>query len=139
MLNQDKHVIELTVLGQVVVSIVLAAALWGLQGRDIGVSALLGGMTAAVPNAFLAGLLLLESSGRSARAMLAAAWVGEFSKLGLTAAMFAAVIVWGERLPILDELAPFGWFGGFRAAQLVVLGALLTRGGATNKEVTTKN
>jgi ATP synthase protein I len=118
-----KHVVPMTLLAQVCVSVALAALSWIWQGEVAGLSALLGGMVAVVPNAFLAARLLKPSRDQSARAMMNAAWFGEIGKLLLTALLFG--VIFGFVRPI----EPLAVFAGFIGAQLVVFGALLLGGG----------
>ena len=80
-------------------------------------SALLGGVAAVVPNAFLAARLLQPSRDESAKAMMRSAWFGEIGKLLLTALLFG--VIFGFVRPI----QPLAVFAGFIAAQLVVFGA----------------
>jgi ATP synthase protein I len=114
-----ERVVPLTLLAQAGVSAALAGALWIRFGGTVAVSTLLGGAAAVVPNAFLAARLLKPQRDTSARAMMRAAWIGQFGKLVLTVALFA--LIFGAIRPI----SPPGVFAGFIAAQLVVLGGLL--------------
>jgi len=66
-----------------------AFALW--QGSTAGISALLGGAIAVLPNAFLAARLLTPGSSADGRTLLRAAWIGELGKLAMTATLFAVV------------------------------------------------
>lgn len=117
MLTDDRYVVPLTLLGQVVVSLVLGGALWLLQGPVAGLSALLGGATAVVPNGFLAARLLLPPGG-----LMRAAWIGEIGKLLMTALLFG--VVFG----LVRPLSPAAVFAGFIAAQLAIFGAFLLGG-----------
>ena len=108
---------------QLLVSLILASVLALSQQGVAAVSALLGGAVAVVPNAFLAARLLSPKAGVSAEALLKAAWLGELGKLVLTAALFAAVFV------AVRPISPLALFGGFIAAQLVVIGMPLIRSG----------
>jgi ATP synthase protein I len=128
-----KHVVPLTLLAQACVSLALAVLAWVWQGEAAGMSALLGGMVAVVPNAFLAARLLKPSRDQSARAMMGAAWLGEAGKLLLTAVLFG--VIFGFVRPI----EPLAVFAGFIAAQLVVFGALLVGGGIGPTEPMTKS
>ena len=133
MLTDDRRVVPLTLLAQAGVSLGLAVALWFWQGSTAAVSALLGGMVAVIPNAFLAARLLAPGAGNSARALMRSAWLGEIGKLLLTALLFG--VVFGVVRPI----SPLAVFGGFIAAQLVIFGALLYGGGAAHTEAMTKS
>ena len=117
----DSRVVPLTLLGQACVTLCVAAGSWLWQGQVAGVSALLGGATAVIPNGFLAARLLQRRAGASATALLRSAWIGAIGKLLLTAVLFAAIF--GAVRP----LEPLAVFCGFIAAQTVVFGALLIR------------
>jgi len=128
-----KHVVPVTLLAQVCVSIVAAAVCWAWFGGVAAVSAALGGATAVVPNAFLAARLLMSMRDLRDQAMLRSAWIGEIGKLLLTVLFFG--VIFGVVLP----LAPLAVFAGFIAAQLVPLGALLIGDAAPPKELMTKS
>lgn len=119
MLVDDRRVVPLTLLAQIGVSVAIAALLWAWHGELAAMSALVGGMTAVVPNGFLAARLLKP---RAASALLRAAWLGEIGKLLLTALLFGAVFAW------MRPISAPAVFAGFIAAQLVVFGALLVSG-----------
>ena len=128
-----KHVVPLTLLAQMCVSFVVAAVSWVWIGEVAGHAAVLGGVAAVVPNAFLAARLLKPNRDTSAGAMMRSAWVGEIGKLLLTALLFG--VIFGFVRPI----QPLAVFAGFIAAQLVVFGALLIGNGASAQEVMTKS
>lgn len=121
MLNDDTRVVLLTLLAQTGVSLGLAGAL-ALWSPVAGLSALLGGMAAVVPNGFLAARLLTPRGG--AGALMRSAWLGEIGKLLLTAAMFGVIFAWVRPLSVPAV------FAGFIGAQGVLLAALLLSGGA---------
>lgn len=116
--TDDRRTVPLTLLAQAGVSVALAIMLWWLHGRVAATSALLGGMAAVIPNAFLAARLLAPRTS-DARGLMRSAWIGEIGKVVLTVLLFA--LIFGAIRPI----APLAVFGGFIAAQLVVFGALL--------------
>jgi len=118
-----KHVVPMTLLVQACVSLVVAAAFWVGMGEVAGLSAALGGVTAVVPNGFLAARVLQPSRDESAKAMMRSAWLGEAGKVLLTALLFG--VIFGFVRPI----SPLAVFAGFIAAQLVVFGALLVGNG----------
>jgi len=128
-----KHVVPVTLLVQMCVSFVVAAVLWIFVSELAGMSALLGGAAAVVPNGFLAARLLQPSRDESARAMMGAAWIGEIGKLLLTAVLFG--VIFGFVRPI----EPLAVFAGFIAAQLVVFAALPCGGGIGARETMTKS
>lgn len=128
-----KHVVPLTLLAQVCVSLAMAAVLWAWMGGVAAVSALLGGVAVVIPNGFLAARLLASNRDPRDSAMMRAAWIGEIGKLLLTALLFAVIF------KVVRPLAPLAVFVGFIAAQLVVFGALLVGNGAPSREAVTKS
>ena len=128
MLTDDRHVVPLTLLAQAGTSLCLAALLWLWQGSTAGASALLGGAAAVVPNGFLAARLL---NARTASGMLRSAWLGEAGKVVLTVLAFG--VIFGYVRPLSAPAV----FGGFIAAQVAMLGALVFGGG--NKQPMTKS
>jgi ATP synthase protein I len=127
-----KHVVPVTLLVQLCVSVVIAVVLWAWIGEVAGASALLGGAAVVIPNGFLAARLLRPTSDESARAIMRSAWIGEVGKLLLTVLMFAAIFA------AVRPLEPLAFFGGFIAAQLVIFGALFL-GGAPRTEAISKS
>ena len=71
-------------LAQLVLTVVLAMLFWGTDGRISGYSALLGGLTCVIPNAFLALRLAASTRDPGAKALVRAAYIGELGKLALT-------------------------------------------------------
>lgn len=133
MLIDDRRVVLLTLLGQLGISFVLAAALGLWHGKIAAVSALIGGMTAVVPNGFLAARLLKPRGAAGAGTLMRSAWLGEIGKLILTALLFGAVFA-GMR-PISAPAV----FAGFIGAQFVIFAALLLGGGAGTAQATRKS
>jgi ATP synthase protein I len=127
-----KHVVPVTLLVQLCVSVVVAVVLWAWMGRVAGASALLGGAAVVIPNGFLAALLLKPSRDESAGTILRDAWVGEYGKVLLTALLFGAIF------GFVRPIEPPAVFAGLIAAQLVVFGALLL-GGGRGAQVMTKS
>lgn len=109
------------IMWQFLVGLVLGAALWGLFGRVAGYSALLGSLTAVVPNAFLALRLLVPRRDPGAQALLGAAWIGEIGKLALTILLFTVVFTQ------VKPLSAAALFAGFITTQLVIFSGLLMR------------
>ena len=118
-----QRVVPLTLLAQAGVSTALAAGLWAAFGDTAGISTLLGGAAAVVPNAFLAARVLKPNRDVSAGAMMRAAWLGEIGKILLT------VLAFGVIFGVVRPISPPAVFAGYIAAQLVVFGALLMGGG----------
>lgn len=110
-------------LWQLVTGLVLAAALWGAFDHIAGYSALLGGLTAVIPNAFLAMRIAMPRRDPGAHALLRAAWVGEMGKLALTVLMFVLVFT------LVKPLSAAALFAGFIATQLVAFSGLLMQRG----------
>jgi ATP synthase protein I len=108
-------------LAQTGLTLALAAIFRGIDGPVSGYSALLGGLTAVIPNGFLAARLLLPRRDPGAGALLRAAYLGELGKLALTVLMFGAVFA------LVRPLAAGALFTGFIAAQLATFAGFLTR------------
>jgi len=117
---------------QSVVGAVLAAALWGVFGSVAGYSALLGSLTCVIPNAFLGLRLMAPRRDPGAKALVRAAWIGEFWKLALTVALFTLVF------SLVRPLQAAALFAGFIVTQLVTLLGLLMRHG-TETETSNTN
>ena len=111
------------VMWQFLVGVVLAAAVLGVFGRVAGYSALLGSLTCAVPNAFLALRLMAPRRDPGAQALLRAAWVGEAGKLALTVLFFTLVFTQ------VRPLSAAALFAGFIVTQLVAFSGFLMRHG----------
>jgi ATP synthase protein I len=117
--SPGKQPIVSILLLQALVGGIVASGLGLWLGSTAGISALMGAMAAVLPNAFLAALLLTPRAGRSARALLGAAWVGEIGKLTLTVVLFALVFV------VVRPISPPAVLAGYIAAQVVILCAPL--------------
>ena len=108
-------------LAQLGLSVVLAAVFWGMKGVVAGYSALIGGLTCVVPNAFLALRLIVPRRDPGPGALVRAAYIGEIGKLALTVLMFSIVFT------LVRPLAAGALFAGFIAAQLVTFSGFLMR------------
>ena len=108
-------------LAQLGLSVVLAALFWGMKGTVSGYSALLGGLTCVIPNAFLALRLVVPRRDPGPGALVRAAYIGEIGKLALTVLMFSIVFT------LVRPLAAGALFAGFIAAQLVTFSGFLMR------------
>ena len=122
--------VQLAVLGSAGLGLAGAAVLALVQGRVVAVSWLLGVAVAVVPTTFLAARLL--GSPADAKALLRAAWIGEIGKLLLTVLLFAVIFTTVRPLSALTV------FGGFIAAQVVVIGVLALSGRVGDEQVVTK-
>jgi len=118
-------------LAQLGLSVVLGMIFWGTDGYVSGYSALLGGLTCVIPNAFLALRLAVPRRDPGAGALVQAAYIGELGKLALTVLMFGMVFT------LVQPLAAGAVFAGFIAAQLVTFSGFLMRDKET--EVTERN
>ncbi len=108
-------------LAQLGLSVVMAALFWGIDGRVSGYSALLGGLTCVLPNAFLALRLVVPRRDPGAGALMRAAYIGELGKLALTVLMFSIVFT------LVRPLAAAAMFAGYIGAQLVVFSGFWLR------------
>ena len=111
---------------QLGLSVVLAMLFWGFKGHVSGYSALLGGLTCVIPNAFLALRLAVPRRDPGAGALVHAAYIGELGKLALTVLMFVMVFT------LVKPLAAMPLFVGFIGAQLVTFSGFLMRDKETN-------
>jgi len=117
----SSNVMLRVLLAQAGVGVVLAGVFSGVYGHVAGYSALLGSLSCAIPNAFLAFRLSLPRRDTGTNALLRAAYIGEAGKLVLTVLMLATVFA------LVRPLAAPALFAGFIAAQLMTLAGLLMR------------
>jgi ATP synthase protein I len=129
MLTDDSRVVPMTLLLQVAISLVLTAAGALLGGWVVAMSALLGGMTAVIPNAFLAARLMRPRARDSASAVMRSAWIGVIGKLLITALLFGVIFA------LIRPLSVLAVFGAFIAAQLMVPIGFLLAGTGTAMHV----
>lgn len=108
-------------LWQFLVGAVLAAVLWGVFGKVVGYSAILGSLICVIPNAFLALRLMVPRRDPGAQALINAAWIGEIGKLALTVLFFSLVFT------LVRPLSAAALFAGFITTQLVTFSGLLMR------------
>ena len=105
----------------------LAAVLLGVLGKVAGYSAMLGSLTAVIPNAFLGLRLMAPRRDPGAQSLMRAVWIGEVGKLALTVILFVLVFV------LVRPLSPAALFAGFIVTQMVVFSGLLMRGSTDTK------
>ena len=127
------NLVGLILVAQLGLSVAVAALFWGMNGYVSGYSALLGGLTCVIPNAFLALRLVVPRRDPGAGALVRAAYIGELGKLALTVLMFS--IVFTQVRP----LAAGALFAGFIAAQLVTFSGFLMRDSGRVEVKRTKN
>ena len=120
-LGPSVHPIIRLLLLQLGLCVALAALFWGTVGAVAGYSALLGGLTCIIPNAWLALRLVAPRRDPGAKALLHAAYIGEIGKLALTLLMFGTVFA------LVRPLAALPLFSGFIACQLATFAGLLMR------------
>ena len=108
-------------LAQLVSGVFLGALFWGVSGIVEGYSALLGGLTCVIPNAFLALRLAVPRRDPGPEALVRAAYIGELGKLALTVLLFSMVFT------LVRPLAAGPLFAGFIAAQLLTVLGFLVR------------
>ena len=127
MLTDDRRVVPLTLLVQAAVTVVLGLLLGLWIDAVAAVSALLGGATAIVPNAYLAARLIGSNCGNDAGVLLRSAQIGVIGKSVLTAILFG--VIFATVRPISGPAI----FAGFIAAQIVIPIALLIGGSGSEK------
>lgn len=118
---------------QLALSVALAAIFWGTSGSVAAYSALLGGLTCVIPNAFLALRLTVPRRDPGAGALVRAAYIGELGKLALTVLMFGIVFA------LVRPLAAGALFAGFIAGQLVIFSGFLMRDSNRDSQQRYKN
>ena len=111
----EQRLLPLTLIAQVGMSLVLALVLGVFAGRTVGTSALLGGIAAFAPNAFLAARLM----NAEVDTLMRAAWIGEIGKLLLTAMLFGLIFAY------VRPISVWAVFGGFIGTYFAMLPALL--------------
>ena len=122
------NLVGIILLAQLGLSLVIAALFWGFDGKVAAYSALLGGLTCVIPNAFLALRLVVPRRDTGPGGLVRAAYIGELGKLALTVLMFSLVFT------LVRPLAAGALFAGFIAGQLVTFSGFLMRD-TTQEEV----
>ncbi|MGD8324265.1 MAG: ATP synthase subunit I [Gammaproteobacteria bacterium] len=113
--DDEQRLLPLTLIAQAALSLSLALVLGIWAGVTVGTSALLGGIAAFAPNAFLAARLM----NADIEALMRAAWIGEIGKLLLTALLFGLIFA------LVRPLSIPAVFGGFLVTHFAILPALL--------------
>lgn len=93
------------------------------RGSVAGYSALLGGLTALVPNAFFSFKAFRYYGARSIQSILQSFWAGEVGKMILTAAFFAVLFIGVKPLDILAVFTVFVAVQISAAASLLLMKA----------------
>jgi len=120
------HPVLTVLLAQLGSGLVLGALFWGVSGTVAGYSAVIGGLTCVVPNAFLALRLVVPRRDPGPGALVRAAYVGELGKLALTVLIFSIVFT------LVRPLAAGPLFAGFIVAQMATFSGFLIK--EKNKE-----
>ena len=102
---------------------VAALACWAAAGDVWAYSAMLGGLAAVVPNAFLGLRLMLPRPKTGEKTLLRAAYMGELGKLLLMVAMCCVIF------STVRPLAGAAFFIGFIVAQFAALSGLFMNSG----------
>ena len=113
--DDEQNLLPLTLIAQVGLCVGLSLALGIWAGRTVGTSALLGGIAAFAPNAFLAARLM----NADAESLMRAAWIGEFGKLLIATMLFGMIFAFVRPLSIPAV------FGGFLVTHFAILPTVL--------------
>jgi len=92
-LPQARRLAASVVLGQFVVTVVVAAICFAVWGRTSGFSALAGGGISAIASAVLAIIGFSAPAGAAADSIARKFYVGEGTKLAVTVALFVTVFL----------------------------------------------
>ena len=101
--DDEQRLLPLMLVAQLALSLSLALVLGVLAGRTVGTSALLGGVAAIAPNAFLAARLM----NADIESLMRAAWIGEIGRLLMAALVFAMIFAYVRPLSIPAVFAGF--------------------------------
>lgn len=99
------------VLAQLAITTLMGILFWGIEGINMGVSALLGGVSCVIPSAYFAKRFFSRQGAQDVKRIVRAFYVGECIKLGMSALL---VVVFVEFLPV----SLLAFFTGFAAAQM---------------------
>jgi ATP synthase protein I len=113
--DDEQRLLPLTLIAQVGLCVGLALVCGVFAGRIAGTSALLGGIAAFAPNAFLAARLM----NADIESLMRAAWIGEFGRLLMT------VLLFGMIFALVRPLSIPAVFGGFLVTHLAILPIVL--------------
>ena len=108
----QKPAMHRVVLTQLLVTSILSFVLLPL-GRDMSLSALLGGLTCSIPNAYLLWKAFRYSGARSAQKIAKSFYQGEAGKFVLTATAFILIFT------LVKPIEPLALFGAFFLVQMV--------------------
>ena len=123
----EQRLLPLTLIAQVGMSLVLALVLGVFGGRTVGTSALLGGIAAFAPNAFLAARLM----NADIESLLRAAWIGEMGKFLMSILLFGLIFAY------LRPISVPAVFGGYIATHFTMLPAVLLLQRGADKRTST--
>jgi len=111
------RVIKLILLGQLLAMLVAGAAGFVVGGKVTGLSALLGGLIAWLPNTYFALRAFRHRGARAAQKIVRSFYAGAFGKMILTMAMFAVVFI---KVHPLSALALFVGFAFVQTMNWIV-------------------
>ncbi|MGI9277083.1 MAG: F0F1 ATP synthase subunit I [Endozoicomonas sp.] len=100
------------VVAQLLTTLILSFVLLPL-GKDVALSALLGGLACSVPNAYLLWKAFHYSGARAARQIAKSFYQGEAGKFVLTATAFVLIFT------LVKPIEPLALFGAFVLVQVV--------------------
>jgi len=101
------------VLGQFAASVLIGGGLLAAAGPVQAYSALVGGLTAAVANGFLASRVFADYRAQDPQRLLLRWYGAELMKLALVGALLAAAFVW------IEPLSVGALFGAFLVIHLI--------------------
>lgn len=92
-LPQARRLASSVVLGQVVITVVVALLCFAVWGRDVGLSALIGGGISVLASTALVLFGFGAPAGAPAERVARMFYVGEAAKLGVTVTLFVVVFL----------------------------------------------
>lgn len=115
--SERLRVIKLILLGQFIAMLVVGAIGYVFGGSVTGLSALLGGLIAWLPNSYFALRAFRYRGARAAQKIVSSFYAGAFGKMVLTMAMFAVVFI---KVKPLGALALFVGFAFVQTMNWIV-------------------
>lgn len=111
--KQRLRVIKLILVGQLIAMFLVGLIGYLMSGQVNGLSALLGGLIAWLPNVYFALRAFRYRGARAAQRIVRSFYAGAFGKMILTMAMFAVVFI------KVKPLGALALFVGFAAVQTI--------------------
>ena len=116
--NYSDRLVSIVLIAQLILTFLVTIIFWVFSGNVSGYSALLGGISAVVPNSFLAFRLSLYGSDKNT--LLETAFFGEVGKFFLTLIMLSLIFLF------VHPLYPGAFFVGFIGGLLAVLSGIVS-------------